>query len=81
LYPIINDTPLASQYAEQLTRDVAKFKPKYIIQMKKYCLNHSEKCKGKYRKRLDSFIENVLLEYQPFLSINGDVIIWGKQAE
>ena len=28
-----------------------------------------------------SFIENVLLEYQPFLSINGDVIIWGKQAE
>jgi hypothetical protein len=78
LYPIINETPLANQYAMQLTRDLATFKPEYIIQMKNYCLNNSKECKYKYSNRLDSFIENVLLEYRPSLTINGDVIIWRK---
>jgi hypothetical protein len=79
LYPIINETPLAGKYALQLTRDVATFKPEYIIQMKNYCLNNSEECKDKYNNRLDSFIENILLEYQPYLTINEGVIIWGKK--
>ena len=80
LYPIITETPLAIQYASQLTRDLATSKPKYIIQMKNYCLNNSKECKIKYRNRLDSLIENVLLEYQPTSTINGDLIIWEKKV-
>jgi hypothetical protein len=81
LYPIINKNPLASQYAAQLARDVATFKPEYIIQVKRFCLDNSEECKRKYRNQLDSFIEYVLLEYQPSLIINGEVVIWEKRVE
>jgi hypothetical protein len=81
LYPIINKNPLASKYAAQLTRDVATFEPEYIIQVKKFCLDNSEECKRQYGNQLDSFIENVLLKYQPSLIINGEVVIWEKRVE